>query len=276
MSASPRIKFRCSHCDKLLSIGRKKAGAEVACPQCQTKITVPPDDQPAPATDSPDNLFSEFQVYDDEYDEPELIYEDNPATDSAASGTLNERLSVSRRVIYWQGALLGIVAVLFFLLGLLIGSSSQPRSGTADDISVVSGTIVLEDSIGDEGAVVFLLPTESRPDARFEAEELRPGRVFTSANPEVPLIRGFGGNVCTANRAGQFEMKVTSNREYVLLVVSANATRGGELDSDFHTELGHYFSSLDNLTEGRACFYKKVLPLRSRENFGEIKLDSNG
>jgi hypothetical protein len=35
------IRFRCLHCDKLLGIGRRKAGAMVNCPSCSRTIQVP-------------------------------------------------------------------------------------------------------------------------------------------------------------------------------------------------------------------------------------------
>lgn len=40
------IQFRCQHCGQLLSISRKKAGAEVTCPQCVHRVTVPALEQP--------------------------------------------------------------------------------------------------------------------------------------------------------------------------------------------------------------------------------------
>ena len=226
--------------------------------------------------DSEENPFDEFQVFDDQYDEPELVYQDGETSDAGSAAKLNDRLSVPRNLVYVQGALLGIVAILFFFLGLIVGSAGKSDKNAKVDSATVKGLIVLDNSVADEGAVVFLLPTRQRPTSKFEAEELRPGRTFTSANPEVPIIRKFGGNVCTTNQAGQFEMKVKPNQEYVLLVVSANGSRRGELDSDYHTNVGHYFTSLDDLTEGKVCFYKKVLPLRATENLGEISLRSNG
>lgn len=277
MSVSLRIKFRCSHCQKPLSIGRKKAGATVTCPKCKKKITVPEDNELMDREDSEENPFEEFQVFDDEFDEPELVYSEEEKPGAATRTELNDRLSVSRKMVYFQGALLGIVAILFFLLGLVVGSSTQSKpSSEASVKSNVKGIVLLDDNTADEGAVVFLLPTNKRPASRFESEELLPGRTFTSANPEVPLIRRFGGNVCTANQAGQFQLTVAPDQEYVLFVVSANARRNRELDSEYHSTVGHYFTSLENMTEGRICFYKKVMPRKTNENLGKIVLKTEG
>ncbi|MEC9092563.1 MAG: hypothetical protein VX438_07660 [Planctomycetota bacterium] len=227
--------------------------------------------------DDESNPFSEFQVFDDDFDEPELIYEPDTSSSSDLKQKLNDRLSIPRRMVYIQGVLLGIVAVLFFLLGLMVGSKADSAKGSqANNRSLVKGRVFVGNEIADEGAVVFLFPSKLRPAGRFETEELVPGRSFTSGNPEVRLIRNFGGNVSTVNQAGQFEMLVQSNREYVLFVVSANSKRTRDLDSDYHSNVGHYFTSLDHLAADRVCYYRKVMPIGSRENLGQILMKSSG
>jgi hypothetical protein len=41
------IRFRCPHCDQLLGIARRKAGAQVRCPSCRRDVAVPADDEPS-------------------------------------------------------------------------------------------------------------------------------------------------------------------------------------------------------------------------------------
>lgn len=41
------IRFRCPHCDQLLGIARRKAGASVRCPSCRRDVAVPPEDEPS-------------------------------------------------------------------------------------------------------------------------------------------------------------------------------------------------------------------------------------
>ena len=38
------IRFRCSHCNRLLGIARRKAGTETKCPHCEGTILVPAED----------------------------------------------------------------------------------------------------------------------------------------------------------------------------------------------------------------------------------------
>jgi hypothetical protein len=42
------IRFRCSQCDRLLGIARRKAGSRIQCPQCGESTTVPATDQGEP------------------------------------------------------------------------------------------------------------------------------------------------------------------------------------------------------------------------------------
>lgn len=271
---SQRIKFRCASCDKPLSIGRRKIGAAVSCPKCKTQTIVPETSFETLTDDSEENPFSEFQVFDDDFDEPDLVYAEDTLPRKAEL-KLNDRLSVHRRVVYFQGALLGIVAVFFFLLGLLIGNTTAPDNPAGDSESNVSGTILFTKDgalIGDEGAVVMLLPTGERPDQRFDSIELQPGRTLTSSNPEVPLIRSFGGNICTANRAGNFQMIVDSKKEYILIVVSKNGQRSRALEDKFYSDVGFYFNEPEDLVLDRICYFKKIRPARSNVRLGEIDL----
>jgi DNA-directed RNA polymerase subunit RPC12/RpoP len=50
------IRFRCVYCDKLLGIGRRKAGAIVNCPHCGEKLIVPTP-EPEDATSEPHDLL---------------------------------------------------------------------------------------------------------------------------------------------------------------------------------------------------------------------------
>ncbi len=53
------VRFLCPHCNQLLAVASRKAGAQVNCPKCQAAIIVP-DGQPSDsgATSSDDFRFS--------------------------------------------------------------------------------------------------------------------------------------------------------------------------------------------------------------------------
>jgi DNA-directed RNA polymerase subunit RPC12/RpoP len=51
------IRFRCSHCSRLLGIARRKAGTQVRCPECSESIIVPIQDDPG-GLDELDDLLN--------------------------------------------------------------------------------------------------------------------------------------------------------------------------------------------------------------------------
>jgi phage FluMu protein Com len=51
------IRFRCPHCTRLLGIARRKAGAQINCPQCTQTVTVPIEDATVNVDDL-DNLIN--------------------------------------------------------------------------------------------------------------------------------------------------------------------------------------------------------------------------
>ena len=131
------VRFTCSVCNQLLSIGRRKVGSEVTCPKCTSRILVPSEEDAvvhAPAEEAvmhtsdaagiePGYGFAPF-MYDDV---PKVIVvptrsSSAPARTLAPSGTVN----ISHGVLYAQAALIAAVAVLGFAFGYLSGRISGP------------------------------------------------------------------------------------------------------------------------------------------------------
>ena len=66
------IRFRCSHCNQLMGIARRKAGMQVQCPTCHAQVVVPksdaaepPESPPLPTGGGPAPLFerSDFEAF---------------------------------------------------------------------------------------------------------------------------------------------------------------------------------------------------------------------
>jgi phage FluMu protein Com len=51
------IRFRCHHCEKLLGIARRKAGAQIHCPQCGVSLVVPAQDETDRTLEGLDDLL---------------------------------------------------------------------------------------------------------------------------------------------------------------------------------------------------------------------------
>ena len=144
------IRFVCEHCGQKLSVSSRVAGRKAKCPKCKEKIAIPEEsEQPEKATSAvsekssggdaeerasdsgehlDENPFAQFAVYDDHNDD-EWIYEEDleietPKDDRPLDPT---KLAVSRRVLYMQGSLLGIVALGCFVFGIIVGFATAPR-----------------------------------------------------------------------------------------------------------------------------------------------------
>lgn len=120
------IRFRCSTCDGLLSIARRKAGTAIACPKCQSDNVVPeastdlanaeadtdqadvePVDEPLPSGHRGGEAALKLE-------QPQLIGSANPL--QSAGATLAEPEVATESGIYLTPKTVGILALLFFIL----------------------------------------------------------------------------------------------------------------------------------------------------------------
>jgi hypothetical protein len=254
------IRFPCPHCQQKLSISSKRAGMTATCPRCEKELTVPTvqpvaaaaakggaqaaaapaegSAPPADETETDDNPFSQFAVFD----ETELVYDTSapPAPRSdISSAAIDRRVAVPRYVLLAQGVLLGFVALAAFTLGLLVGASffAQPVT-VAGQPCKVNGTISYASRTGnvpDAGAVVIFLPQTKDPGRRVSAQGLRPEDPL----PDAPLagaheLRDMGGAYTRADEHGRFEVQLAERGTYYVLVLSSHARR--QAGQDVHTQ----------------------------------------
>src|SRR3954447_8230012 len=135
------LRFLCPACHQLLSIVMSKAGSEVDCPKCRSTILVPTSQYEEPAANPFDEPGLELAL-------DEIVAATKPAAKSAktappsysaaAAGLLqsspgakrvrakpagDDTITISRRTLYLQAALLAIVAVVAFICGYVIGAA---------------------------------------------------------------------------------------------------------------------------------------------------------
>ncbi len=122
------FRFYCSHCQQRLSVSSQKRGQDVTCPRCRRVIQVPTREAAAGEVTSPpgdraaDHAAESFpQVAD----RGELVA-GTPAAPTPGPG-LRQQITLPRYVLYTQGILLGAVALVFFVFGMVVGSRSAPR-----------------------------------------------------------------------------------------------------------------------------------------------------
>ncbi|MBL7038045.1 MAG: hypothetical protein ISR77_05410 [Pirellulaceae bacterium] len=263
------IRFACEHCGARLSVSSRKAGARAKCPKCQEPIAVPApeeDEQPSDAAqeeleaDEPtgqqehEDPFSQFVVYDDE---TELVYatEDEEETPYAEDVPVDPtKVAVPRRILYMQGALLGVVAVVCFVLGVIVGMGTSGPSG--DDVAqecFISGKIALgnggDTSTPDEGAVAIVVPKNEHPEQKADIDGLRPQDPQPDEeHPGLQAIRSIGGDYTRADENGRFRLRVRDKGEYFLFVISANRTRSDDMQPNDLAQIGRFFQLISQLT----------------------------
>ncbi len=147
------VRFLCPACHQLLGIAPRKVGAQVNCPKCGATILVPDPEEPHPAETS--ELPASADVIPTDFPIGDIPTSDEPPADAVGSDVLGdaydrltvsvspslsapkraphpdlpiddgERIVISRRVLYFQAALLAVVGVLALLAGYLIGSGAR-------------------------------------------------------------------------------------------------------------------------------------------------------
>ena len=261
------IRFPCPHCSQKLSVSSSKAGSNVNCPRCKQELTIPQVDQkvgvePAgragdassqstlhPGDTAEDDPFAQFAFFD----EMELVYDTtDPAPREAPKRPAvdYDRVSVPRVMLYAQGALLGVLALVCFSIGLLTGGaffSTPSGAPSAAQPCVISGAVTYSAgnrTLVDAGAVVIAVPQVDELDERAPVSGLRP------LDPEprpmhrgVEIIRSIGGAYGRADDKGRFELRLPNRGSYFVLVISRRAqhpTVAGVKTADL-LKMGRYF-----------------------------------
>jgi hypothetical protein len=260
------IRFSCPHCTQKLSVSTRKAGKVANCPRCKKELTVPApeptegqgSDEVATAVEgeSENNPYSQFVVYD----ETELVYDDDPSLRQPGGvPSARDRVAVPRYVLYTQGLLLGAVALICFILGVLTGGTFFSAPATAENgPCTITGTVRYaagNQRLPDDGAVIIVLPETKDAGQRVPVSGMRPDEPL----PESPLagvqqIRDMGGAYTRAGPQGDFSLNLAGGGKYYVLVLSNHARRTGNEEvkvMDVRT-LGRFFvRAIDLLADSK-------------------------
>jgi len=255
------IRFPCENCGQRLSVDEGKVGKRAKCPKCKGAITVPTSEAGAAAMAElsakraeaeVEDVFAEFTVYDDS----ELIYETEdifPRGSGEVDGVVDrDKVAVSRAVLYSQGILLGVVAVVSFALGVLVGgntSSNKTSDADADQPSVLTGNVTYIDSsdqrLPDENSVVIAVPQNVRPDEKIGIEGIK----LEDAPPELHhpsllAILQLGGAYARVRVDGFFRLQLSKPGPYFVLIVSRHTLRRQDTQPppEHLAQMGRYFS----------------------------------
>lgn len=263
------IRFHCEHCEQRLSVSTRKAGAKAKCPKCKGPIRIPSADEPQPLPEDDDPL-AQFAVFESAND---WVYEDDP--DDFIGRFDPTRVAVPRRIIYMQGALLGAVGIVCFVLGVMIGQLTSGRQTAQDHTPracAVRGTVELDRGdkrLPDFGCVVIAVPQNRRPDrnSKVPIDALRPDSTPPDRNdPAVLAIRSLGGDYTRTDANGRFQLQLPDAGKYYLLFVSANAPRGNDaLRKTDLMQIGSYFLYANELLGAQKYRWSRESVRRDRE-----------
>jgi len=272
------VRFACPHCRQKLSVSSRKAGREAHCPRCQRLLTIPaveadriapqePESKHDPLTSSEQAASSaEFVIAPPAADEPQLAFGGAEefelvfdTTDDAAVNAPEDAhpdwIAVPRLVLYLQGGLLAVVALVSFALGLIAGGAfsggaapSAPRACTLEGtINYASGNR----NLPDPGAVIAIIPESGqRPQRKAPVSGLRPDDATPDANHHgIAILREIGGGYARTDDRGRFQVRVPDRGKYLVLVISsAREVRDlGDISTADLLKLGPFFDNAAGL-----------------------------
>lgn len=174
-------------------------------------------------------------------------------------------VQVPRWIVYFQAALLGLVATTFFIFGIMVGSLTSKPGPTIDsrqDIRVTGSVYIMRqgERVPDAGSVVFLLPETPAEISRQHPETVRPDSFEPLENPTIDWIRHIGGAVIRTNVNGKFEVYGRPGK-YNLLVISKVARRSEstKLPKPLVAIISQYFLPVEKLIEDRQYHWQSLI-----------------
>ena len=211
-----------------------------------------------------------------------LANEPNPST-GAKENSWKELIEIPRWVVYFQAALLGLIATTFFIFGVMVGNlTSNPaaRVNALIDCRVIGSVVYRVDGAlhADEGAVVILLPQNRKPESRYRGELVNPDSFKPLDNEAIDQIHQLGGAVVRADENGQFDVMVDANKDnavgYYLLIVSNHqrADDAEQMTKEQFASIGTFFSPVEEVVDDRAFHWMKVSANSQRIDLPQIEM----
>ena len=163
------------------------------------------------------------------YEGMELVYDTTESTAASVPGGSEntELVAIPRYVLYLQGGLIGVVALVAFAIGLLAGGTmlTQPPPPAVAQACLISGSVTYASGprqLPDEGAVIALLPqSEAKLDEKAPVDGLRPDDPTPGdTHRGIAILKSVGGGYARADANGRFQLQVPDRGRYLLLVVS--------------------------------------------------------
>jgi hypothetical protein len=192
------------------------------------------------------------------YEGMELVY-DTTETATARQPAFAEHaelVAIPRYVLYLQGGLLAVVALVAFAIGMLAGGAilTQPPVPAAAQAVVIQGSVTYASgprNLPDEGAVIAILPQlQSKPDEKAPVAGLRPDDPTPGdTHRGIAILRDLGGAYARADANGRFQVQLPDRGRYLVLVVSSHSQVRSieEIQTGDILKLGPFFDNAADL-----------------------------
>ena len=191
------------------------------------------------------------------YEGMELVYDTTEPASAAPSISANKDLvAIPRYVLYLQGGLIGLVALVAFAIGILTGGAllTQPAAPPEPQACVIRGSVTYAAgarTLPDEGAVIAVIPqSQAKPDEKAPVAGLRPDDPTPGETHRgIAILRDLGGGYTRTDPNGRFEVQLPDRGRYLVLVIS-NQSRlppGEEIQTADILKLGPYFDNAADL-----------------------------
>ena len=257
------IRFRCPSCTRKLSVGSKKAGESVRCPKCGEVISVPTADE-ADATSAMSEALGTSSEPSFEFEVDVEAQPSRPASEPQVPVDL-DLVSIPRTILYAQGVLIATVALLAFAAGYWTGSGSSTAVGEAAEnlgpIQIV-GSLTRDDSgdeVGEEGAVLLLLPRDKTPDDKIDARDWGPLAEGPQPGEQaLQRLQILGGIYQRTGEGGSFAFVVPRAGDYYVTRISHSTRRQGDLNVNDVKILGSYLKGVPDLLGDRQYTFATI------------------
>lgn len=192
------------------------------------------------------------------YEGMELVYDttESTAISQPAFAEHTELVAIPRYVLYLQGGLLAVVALVAFTIGLLAGGAilTQPPTTAAAQACVIQGSVTYASgprNLPDEGAVIAIIPqTQSKPDEKAPVAGLRPDDPTPGdTHRGIAILQSLGGGYTRADANGRFQVQLPDRGRYLVLVVSSRSQVRSieEIQTGDILKLGPFFDNAADL-----------------------------
>jgi hypothetical protein len=256
-----------AHAEPVLDSPPPKSASAAANSPASTPL--PPDSDWSYAPDTAESAFDDIEIVYDTTDDRQPV---SPL--SAADDTI----VVPRSIVYLQGGLLAVVAIVSLVIGMLAGGALSGGAGTAGapQACVIEGTINYSAgnrNLPDSGAVIAVVPQRGiRPDERAPIDGLRPSDGAPGPNHRgLAILRELGGAYARTDGQGRFSVQVPDRGKYLVLAISQARELESldELSTSDIVKLSPYFTNAADLV-GKQRYQLTQMTVRGDERLSVL------